>query len=94
MSLPWQARVRLVSSRSLLRALASSVAKCSLPSQLAETTPHRYIWSTVDSEYLLFTRCWILRENMPPTKAQPADAWEDDWESIADVRLPLLNECA
>jgi hypothetical protein len=31
---------------------------------------------------------------MPPQKTPLADAWEDDWESIADVRLPLLSTCA
>jgi hypothetical protein len=28
---------------------------------------------------------------MAPQKTPLADAWEDDWETMADVRLPLLN---
>lgn len=31
---------------------------------------------------------------MPPQNAQAAGAWEDDWETIADVRLPLPSKCA
>ena len=31
---------------------------------------------------------------MPPQKAQAAGAWEDNWETIADAGLPLLNKCA
>lgn len=27
---------------------------------------------------------------MPPNKGAPADAWDDDWETIADVQLPLV----
>lgn len=31
---------------------------------------------------------------MPPQKMSAAGAWEDDWETIADVSMPLQNKCA
>lgn len=31
---------------------------------------------------------------MPPKKNVPADAWDDDWESLADVRMALLHTTA
>jgi hypothetical protein len=40
----------------------------------------------------LFSACRALEDSMPPQKMPLADAWEDDWERIVDVRLPLQSK--
>ena len=58
-------------------------ARCTPPSaQLAREPDHLIL--------LLAPRFDPETVAMPPKKDAVADAWDEDWETLADVRMPLI----
>jgi hypothetical protein len=70
------------------------VAKCSLRFTVADTTAFHAFSDTFGQHIAHLSLVLNYRAIMPQQQTPLANAWQDDWESIADVCLPLLVDCA